>query len=309
MRELPQGNETTEMFTYNEAVELLQSSWGVRNFEERLKNDRKNFADEIVRVIHGNVAFQSVTVLDDIHKRPTYDEIKERCVSGIGGLCCDMALFTWGLFKALGFSVRMVPSVVTGNHTAPNNHVLLLIDGIENESDLHLVDCGTGFPTFRTISLNFSEESPIFTDSFLEYKYIRFDGKILRMHGEGDTFKRNNPPIEGLDFFTGRWRRFYSFDPDHRPRDPHKPADDVYRTVAAGLTTFTSTSPRAVWFPRKRAVAIANNKLFVENETGELVTTHLNSDEEILKAFQEHFPQFKQDTVRRALAEWHRISQ
>ncbi|CAB4044003.1 arylamine N-acetyltransferase 1-like, partial [Paramuricea clavata] len=259
-------------------VELLQSSWGVRNFEERLKNDRKNLADEIVRVIHENVAFQSVTVLDDIHKRPTLLSTK-------------------------------VPSVVTGNHTAPNNHVLLLIDGIENESNLHLVDCGTGFPTFRTISLNFSEESPIFTDGFLEYKYIRFDGKILRMHGEGDTFKRNNPPIEGLDFFIGRWRRFYSFDPDHRPRDPHKPADDVYRTVAAGLTTFTSTSPRAVWFPRKRAVAIANNKLFVENETGELVTTHLNSDEEILKAFQEHFPQFKQDTVRRALAEWNRVSQ
>ncbi|CAB3983293.1 Hypothetical predicted protein [Paramuricea clavata] len=95
---------------------------------------------------------------------------------------------------------------------------------------------------------------------------------------------------------------------DDIPRDPHKPADDVYRTVAAGLTTFTSTSPRAVWFPRKRAVAIANNKLFVENETGELVTTHLNSDEEILKAFHDHFPQFKQDTVRRALAEWNRVS-
>ncbi len=82
-----------------------------------------------------------------------------------------MAPFTWGLFKALGFSVRMLPSVVTSSHSAPNNHVLLLINGLENGTDVHLVDCGTGFPTFRTISLNFSEESPIFMDSFLEYKH------------------------------------------------------------------------------------------------------------------------------------------
>ncbi len=196
-----------------------------------------------------------------------------------------MAPFTWGLFKALGFSVRMLPSVVTGSHSAPNNHVLLLINGLENGTDVHLVDCGTGFPTFRTISLNFSEESPIFMDSFLEYKYINLDGKILRMHGKGDRFKRNNPPIEGLDFFMCHWRRFYSFDPDERLCDPHKPAEDVYRTVADGLTTFTS-SLRAVWFPTKRAVAIANNKLIVENEAGELVTTVLKSDEEILKAYQ-----------------------
>jgi hypothetical protein len=46
----------------------------------------------------------------------------------------------------------------------------------------------------------------------------------------------------------------------------------------------------------------------IENETGEMVTTVLKSDEEILKAYQDHFPQLKQDTVRRALAEWHRVS-
>jgi hypothetical protein len=79
---MPQGNE---MFTYNEAVELLQNSWAVKNVEKRLKNDRKNLVDEIVQIIHEKVAFQSVTLLSsaNIHKRPTYDEIKERCVSGV----------------------------------------------------------------------------------------------------------------------------------------------------------------------------------------------------------------------------------
>jgi hypothetical protein len=46
----------------------------------------------------------------------------------------------------------------------------------------------------------------------------------------------------------------------------------------------------------------------IEKEAGEMVTTVLKSDEEILKAYQDHFPQLKQDTVRRALAEWHRLS-
>ena len=44
---MPQGNE---MFTYNEAVELLQNSWAVKNVEKRLKNDRKNLVDEIVQL-------------------------------------------------------------------------------------------------------------------------------------------------------------------------------------------------------------------------------------------------------------------
>lgn len=299
------------MFTYNEAKDLLEKSWGIKNFEERLKNDRKNLVDEIVQVIHENVAFQSISLLSDSaadrNKRPSYEKIKERCVSGVGGLCCEMAPFTWGLFKALGFSVQMLNSTVTTTMTSLNNHAFMLIHGLENQTDVHLVDCGTGFPTFHAVSMNFSNESPVFKDSFLEYKYIRLNGLILRMHGEGDTFRINNPPKEGLDFFVGHWRRFYSFDPSQNPHNPHQPAEDAYQTVVAGLSPFTS-SPRAIRFPRKHAVAIANNKLMVENEAGKLLTTVLKSDEEILKAYEVHFPQLKQETVRRALAEWHRVS-
>ena len=302
-------SQENKMFTYNESLELLQNSWGIKNFEERLRNDRKNLLDEIVQVIQENVAFQSITLLSasDRNNQPSHDEIKERCVSGIGGLCCELALFAWGLLKAVGFSVQMLSSTVTSTVTSPNNHALLLVYGLENESDVHLVDCSSGCPTFRAVSLKFRDESPIFKDSFLEYKYIRLDGKILRMNGEGDMLKRNNPPIKDLDFIIGRWRRFYCFDPDQKLFDPHKPAEDAYRAVVDGLTPFTA-SPRAVWFPKKRVVAIVNKKLIIENEAGKLVTTVLTSDEEILKAYQVHFPQLEQDAVRLALAEWHHVS-
>ena len=104
-----------------------------------------------------------------------------------------------------------------------------------------------------------------------------------------------------------RWRCVYSFSADLALSGQEKPVDDAYRVVAAGKTILTS-SPRAVWFPRKRAFVIVNNKLIVEKENRELVTTVLDSDEEILEAYQEHFPQLKQDAVRCALKEWRRFS-
>ena len=303
-------SEEKKMFTYSEALQLIQKSWEIKSVEERLKNDRKSLVDEIIQIIHEKLPFQSITILcsSDRNNSPLlYNEIKKRCVSGVGGLCYDLATFTWSLFRALGLTVRMLSATVTVTCITPNDHTIVCIYGLENEGDVHLVDCGFGYANIRSISLNFRDESPIFKDSFLEYKYIRHDGMILRMHGKGDVIKRNSPPIEDIDFIQGHWRRFYFFDPDQKLHHPYKPPEDAYRAVVAGLTPFTS-SPRAVWFPKKRAVVIVNNKLMIENEAGELVTTVLTSDEEILKAYQVHFPQLKQDDVRLALAEWHRVS-
>ena len=302
-------SDEKKMFTYSEALQLLQNSWGVKNVEDRLKNDRKSLVDEIIQIIHEKVPFQNITILSssDRNTRPLlHNDIRERCVSGVGGLCYDLATFVWSLFWALGFTVQMLSATSTVNCIVPNNHTIVCIYGLENESDVHLIDCASGFATLRSISLNFPDDSPIFKDSFLEYKYIRHNGKILRMHGKGDSFKRNSPPIEGLDFIQGHWRRFYFLDPDQKLYHPYKPAEDAYRAVMVSLTSF-ALSPRAVWFPKKRAVVIVNNKLMIENEAGELVTTVLTSDEEILKAYQVHFPQLKQDDVRLALAEWDRL--
>lgn len=216
-----------------------------------------------------------------------------------------MNTFTWGLLKGVGFDAHVQRSTVTSTVTSPDNHAVVLISGLEQDGDLFVVDCGTGFPIFRSVSLDFAEESPVFKDGFLEYKFVRQEGKILRMHGKGDMIKPNNPPIEGLDFFIGRWRRFCSFDSVLLPYRAF--GEDEYQSTIY-QTPFTS-SPRALWFPGKRAVVIAGNRLIIENEAGELVPTPLKSDDEILKAYETHFPQLDQDLVRRALAEWHRVFQ
>ena len=189
--------------------------------------------------------------------------------------------------------------------TSEDNHAVVLIRGLEQDGDLFLVDCGTGFPILRAVSLDFAEESPIYNDGFLEYKYIRHEGKILRMHGKGDLVKPNNPPVEGLDFFIGRWRRFYSFVPEIKPSNGIDYERFIKSTIY--LTPFTA-SPRALCFPGGRAVIIVHNKLIIENDAGELVTTVMKSDEEILEAYRQHFPQLKQDEVQRALSVWRSLS-
>ncbi|XP_046857547.1 uncharacterized protein LOC124450944 [Xenia sp. Carnegie-2017] len=190
----------------------------------------------------------------------TSQQMKEMCFYGEGGLCYVIAYFCWMLFGALGFSVRLISSTVTSTKSYMDNHAIVLIHGLVYETDIHLVDCGSGYPTFRAVSLNFSNESPVFKDGFLEYKFIRHDGKILRMHGKGDRLIRNDPPIE------------------------------------------------AIWFPRKRAVMIIKNKLMLENEKGQLVTTILANDEEVIKAYNKYFSIFKEEKIKRALEEWHEVS-
>ena len=297
--------------TYKEALELLETRWRVVNVVQRLKSDRKNLVDEIIICIHEYVPFQSISVLSKSSEERnimlTNEQIKEVCFAGEGGLCYVIASFCWMLFSALGFSVRLISSTLTSTKCFIDSHTLVLIYGLEYETDIHLVDCGVGFPIFRAISLNFSDESPVFYDGILEYKYIRHDGKILRMHGKGDIYKHNDPPIEGLDFIIGRWRRFYSFDLSREYETLFEPVQTAWKLVASGVTSFTSR-PVAVCFPEKSAIRMVSNLLMIENENRELVTTILENDEEIIKAYSKYFPVFSQEVIKRALEEWHRVS-
>ena len=295
-----------EMFTKEEAVSFLQTTWGIKRVEERLHDDRKALLEEITVQVQTKVPFQSITLMSvppAERKRPSVATIKEECMAGVGGLCYNLNVFTWGLFRALGFSAQLCPATCTSTITSPDNHVIILISDLEKKGDLHLVECGVGFPTFRAISLDFKEESPVFVDSFLEYKYIRHEGQFLRMHGEGDTLKRNNPSIDGLDFIMGKWRRFYFF--TLRPKDSLSYFDAEFDKVfTVPYTTPFDQSPRAMCFPEQRAVILVNNRLMVE-EGGQLETTVLEGDEQIVDSYRRYFPLLGEDKVRRALKQWH----
>ncbi|KAL8562998.1 hypothetical protein ACOMHN_004690 [Nucella lapillus] len=300
------------MFGTQEAISFLQDDWGVQRVEERLKNtsSRKGLLDEIATLIQVRLPFQCITLMatpPDERKRPTVDSIKTDCKRGLGGLCFILNVFAWGLLRGLGFRARLSWASCTSTTMNPNNHIMVLIYDLDKKGDIHLVETGCGFPTFRAISLNFAEESPAYVDSYLEYKYIRHGGKYLRMHGKGDTVKRNDPPIEGLDFFAGKWRRFYYFslEPTDKLSDFDAALDRIYTVPCS--TPFDHF-PRCLAFPDQRAVILVNNRLKVD-KNGELETTVLDGDEAIVHSYRQYFSILGEDAVRRALYRFYSLSQ
>ena len=291
-----------KMFTKKEAVDFLERSWGVKTVEKKLRSDRKHFLEEIILVIRGRVPFQLLTFSEMLLipplKRifPSLESGKKDCMSGHGGSCVMINSFTVTLLEALGFSTRLC--FAAGSTTIIVNHVVVLVEDLEKEGDLHLVDCGLVLPSFRAISLNFDQESPVYQDSYLEYKLIRHNGLILRMHGSGDIIKRNNPPIEGLDFVVGKWRRYYRFD----ITNSISPDEFAASFQVAHLPT--TVPPLAAWFPGGRTVMIWGNQLKVEKEDGTFENIMIKSDEEILRYYKKYFPTIREDTVRQAYFAW-----
>jgi hypothetical protein len=83
------------MFTKEEAVSLLEKSWGLTNVVERFQNgaERRKLLDEIVTTVQMKVPFQGITFLaapQEQRKRPNIETIKSECVAGD---CFGITLF------------------------------------------------------------------------------------------------------------------------------------------------------------------------------------------------------------------------
>ncbi len=295
------------MLTRKEAVEFLQNSWKMNDIELQLKADREMFLNKLIKTIYERVPFQLLSVFKDLlslqnkQKLMTYTtkDINKMCMSGLGGNCGLINAFTWNLLKVFGYSAHFCGTLATTT-AVDVAHLTLIVKDLVNTGDIHLVDCGVGLPTFTAISLNFNEESPIFEESFLEYKYIKHGGKILRMHGKGDLVRRNDPPIEGLDFILGKWRRFYEFTLE----DFEGKTLDRFGNYFDARGAPKNMPPRAARYPGGKAVIILGNNLFTEQEDKMLKKTELGSDDEVMKAYQDYFPSIDQNLVALAYSTW-----
>jgi hypothetical protein len=292
------------MLTKSVAIKFLQNEWGMIDVEKQIQNDREEFLNKLIITSHERVPFQLLRISSlaslppEDRKAPTMDEIDHACMSGEGGNCVAINLFTTHLLNALGYSAFPLTSVVTSN--VFNHHLNLIVKDLNNKGDLHLVDCGLGLPSFRAISLNFDKESPVYRDSFLEYKFIKHKGKVLRMHGDGDVVAHNDPPREQLDFICGKWRRFYEFSIDTGLIEIHLGPDYV-----RGLIPYVvKLEPRAARFPGGKAVLLNNgNVLSIEQEDNTLKKITLQPNE-IFPAFKKYFPSIGEDLVRQTYSTW-----
>ena len=242
-------------------------------------------------------------------RRPTLAEIKSCCTGGVGGLCYTLNIFTFSLLTALGYDCALCHATCTSTVKKEDNHIFVVVRNLDRDGDSYLVETGLGFPTFRAVSLDFEFESPVFVDSFLEYKYIKHGGLLLRMHSKGDTAPRPDPPRPDVDFYMGEWRWFYYSDLKcYRSVDEFDACfDAVYTDPTA--TNF-HTSPRALCFPHQGTCLISLSR-YVNSKDGCDVRVEVSDEvnmDEVVSRYKRHFPQIGEDMVRQAYAEWKRVS-
>jgi len=68
------------------------------------------------------------------------------------------------LLHALGFNTSLAGGTV--GEASDINHALVIVRDLVRTGDVYLADFGTGYPTFRAVPLDFSQESPVYHDSF-----------------------------------------------------------------------------------------------------------------------------------------------
>jgi hypothetical protein len=290
------------MLTKTEAIEFLQNEWKIKDVERQLQNDRENFLNKLIVTAHERVPFQVFFAhMPQEWKVTDFADIEKWCMSGTGGHCGIINTFMWRLLTALGFNAYLCLTIVTKS-TFLNPHLIVIVKDLVKTGDIHLVDCGLGQPSFRAISLNFNKESPVYRDSILEYKYIKEDGMILRMHGKGDLATHHNLP-KPYDYYQGKWRRYYLFCLE---RFPCESFDDVRGYIDVRFVG-NLVSPRAARFPGGKAVMILNDMLRVEQEDRSLKETRLTSYEEILKAYEDYFPSISKDIINQSYSMWQKI--
>ncbi|XP_028406144.1 uncharacterized protein LOC114528668 [Dendronephthya gigantea] len=296
---------TKNMLTKKEAIRFLEDSWQMKDVAEDIQNNREKFLNKLIVTIHERVPFHLLFVRNlafippETRKLPTLDEGDHICVSGDGGNCTVINLFTSRLLTALGFSNLVCPACLT--NSSLNFHAIVIVKDLINAGDHHLVDCGLGLPSFEAIPLNFNKESPIYQNSYLEYKFIKHDGKILRMHGKGDLMARNDPPKE-VDFIQGKWRRFFEFKMEDMT-DCQTFTDSLPQVLSRFLH---KVDPRVSRFPGGKTIMVFGDILYVEKEDKTLKKIVLKSKAEIFQAFEDYFPSINKELIKQAYSTWHK---
>ena len=199
--------------------------------------------------------------------KPTLEEIRTDVLTGVGGLCYNLNVATFYLLQALGYTASLASATCTSSVISPGNHIIVYITDLVTPGDKYLVEVAVGFPTFRAVSLDFEEESPVFVDSFIEYKYVKHNGQILRMHRKGCPVRARGCRDPPINFYLGEWRRFYMAEV--------KSTTDVtyFDKYFEGVWTQPDLSPfhtsiRVVGFPNKKAVMVVNQKMMIEDDKG-----------------------------------------
>ena len=213
-----------------------------------------------------------------------------------GGLCFALNVFMKSLLEALGYNVFFITGAI---HNHLENHVLTVARDVTRNGSQHLVDVGSGIPTPLPIPLDFVDESPVYSSSFIQYRYKCESGKVVQ------HVKRNIKYVQptAKQERENDWRPFCAM--DLVPKDDSSIRDlmhNVCTDVESKRTVFHKTLRvvAAASALELREVVLRDKSFFVEDELHCLVETKLASSDEFLLRVGEHFPQLE-DLAKLAL--------
>ena len=295
-----------EDLSWADAIHFMETVLGIRSAAAKVAADRAAFLNELIPAFLGAVPMQSVTLLARPAAErvlPTFASIRRAVLGRAGGMCYELNLFMTALLRRLGYDAYNVAATVR----QLDDHVSIVVRDLSRPGSLHLVDVGVGFPLFFAAPMpcgaGEEEEEAVYQCSFLTHTFRPAEGApgtVEWLHRpSGIRPYRDSELRDG-----GRWARFMSFAPG-RPATPAALAASLSpfydgRQLARGTIAF-ATSPRAVFFPGRRLLAIRKTELLEEQASGEVERRRLGSRRELLAAYAKYFPQLSAETVERAI--------
>ena len=257
------------------AVEVLRVPYKA----ERVKNDPVSLLNEMTQAFHAAIPFQCISLLSVPAKErglPSVEQMKEDMLAGRGGVCYTLNAFMKLFLEALGYTAYHV----TATAVTPNGHILTRVD---IEGNLFLVEVGCGYPTFEVVPVNFEEESAVYKNSVLEYKFIKSKetGDIIRLHRSS---KYREEPFKNIPIIDGWWR-FYHV--DLTPRHLDFFAESMTKVYTPPGVFHESL--RLVAYPDQKMFAVKDKTQLVQNDCGAIDPTLLTSDE-VVQVITARFP-------------------
>ena len=277
-----------------EAVNFVEDVLKFSSPLSKLRENRTLFLNEIIKAFL-SVPYQNIHLLCEPEAErhvPTWEEAKDSVMRGYGGICYSQCLFMKYLLEALGYDVYFAACNVFG---FTGNHITTIVRGLSSPGSHHIVD-NSAFPTFEAIPLDFEVESPIYHHSYLEYKFLKRDGQILRMHRK----REHTPTIPGGERIIDGWRRIFEFELTPRDLSHVEHSMRVVYTEPGQNSPFLKTF-HAVVYKDLKLIAIKDDLLMLENDEQKLVVTKMQTREEMVSTVKQYFPMFTVNEITKAM--------
>ena len=270
-----------------------------------MKEDSLNVLNKLIRTFHFKVPFQNIGLLaksfgtQDI---PTSEEIKSDGLTGVGGLCYTNNVFFCNLLQAIGYRTQLVSGTCNPKH--PNNHIATLVNDVAELGDKYLVDVGCGYPTLQAVPLGFENESPVYKNIFLQYKFVKLgSGHYERQH----LLNLGKERLISLQSscYSEKWERYYDFEDVPRDLSYFKPAmTEVYKDRFLRKFRALNFSDSSMAAVKEHGWKCVDLQFKVEEEPEEII---MEEEDTIVRAASKKLPQYDSDFIERALTHWKRF--